>query len=268
MDQALDLATVCAAPVTGRTRARTEQGMSEARQLLAALIIPALNEEPVIGATLHAIPAGVFRLVVVADNGSTDRTAEIARKAGALVVVEPERGYGATCLTALAALPVDIDTLVFLQADLSEDPTEVPALLDPLERDEADLVLGSRVLGLAEDGALLPHQAFGNWLATRLIHLLYGHRYTDLCAFRAIRRDALERLHLRDRNYGWTVEMQVRALEEGLRVVEVPVSYRKRVAGVNKVSGNLSASLRAGWVILTTVLRLWWRRRKAHFELC
>ena len=234
--------------------------------LSAALIIPALNEEPVIAATLRAIPPGVFRLVIVADNGSTDRTAEVARACAATVVIEPERGYGAACLRALAALPPDIGAVVFLQADLSEDPSEATALLGPIERDEADLVLGSRLLGRAEKGALLPHQAFGNWLATTLIRLLYGHRYTDLCGFRAIRRDALERLRMQDRNYGWTVEMQVRALEQGLRVLEVPVSYRKRAAGVNKVSGNLRASLRAGWIILKTVFCLWWRRPKACFE--
>jgi glycosyltransferase involved in cell wall biosynthesis len=238
--------------------------VSEPGTLSAALIIPALNEEPVIAATLRAIPTGVFRHVLVADNGSTDRTAEIARAGGATVVIEPERGYGATCLRALAALPPEIDSVVFLQADLSEDPSEARALLGPIERDEADLVLGSRVLGRAEAGALLPHQVFGNWLATRLIRLLYGHRYTDLCAFRAIRRDALERLRMQDRNYGWTVEMQVRALEQGLRVLEVPVSYRKRAAGVNKVSGNLTASLHAGWIILKTVFRLWRRRPGAN----
>jgi len=167
--------------------------------LSAALIIPALNEEPVIAATLRAIPPGVFRLVIVADNGSTDRTAEVARACDATVVIEPERGYGAACLRALAALPPDIGAVVFLQADLSEDPSEATALLGPIERDEADLVLGSRLLGRAEKGALLPHQAFGNWLATTLIRLLYGHRYTDLCGFRAIRRDALERLRMQDR---------------------------------------------------------------------
>jgi glycosyltransferase involved in cell wall biosynthesis len=240
--------------------------VSEPGTLHPALIIPALNEEPVIAATLRAIPPGVFRLVIVADNGSTDRTVELARSGGATVVVEPERGYGAACLRALAALPPDIDSIVFLQADLSEDPSEAPTLIAPIARGEADLVLGSRVLGRAEAGALLPHQAFGNWLATTLIRLLYGHRYPDLCAFRAIRRDALERLRMQDRNYGWTVEMQVRALEHGLRVLEVPVSYRKRTAGVNKVSGNLRASLRAGWIILKTVFRLWWRRPNARFE--
>jgi len=234
--------------------------VTEPEALHAALIIPALNEEPVIAATLRAIPSGVFHQVIVADNGSTDRTAEAARACGATVVVEPERGYGAACLRALAALSPEIDAVVFLQADLSEDPAEAPLLLAPIVNGEADLVLGSRVLGRADAGALLPHQAFGNWLATRLIRLLYGHRYTDLCAYRAIRRDALDRLRMRDRNYGWTVEMQVRALEQGLRIREVPVSYRKRAAGVNKVSGNLRASVHAGWVIVTTVFRLWWRR--------
>ena len=234
--------------------------MGEAKAMCAALVIPALNEEPVIASTLQAIPPGVFRLVIVADNGSADRTAEVARACGAAVVVESERGYGAACLTALAALPPEIDVIAFLQADLSEDPSEAPRLLAPIALGEADLVLGSRIQGSADEGALLPHQTFGNWVATSLIRLLYGHRYTDLCAYRAIRRDCLERMQMQDRNYGWTVEMQVRALELGLRVLEVPVSYRKRAAGVNKVSGNLKASVRAGWIILRTVFRLWWRR--------
>jgi glycosyltransferase involved in cell wall biosynthesis len=242
------------------TRSSREPPRSLCDALRAALIVPALNEEAVIAATLRAIPLGVFHLVIVADNGSTDRTAAIARECGAMVVIEPERGYGAACLRGLAALPAEIDVVVFLQADLSEDPSEAPLLLAPIARGEADLVLGSRILRRAEEGALLPHQAFGNWVATTLIRLLYGHRYTDLCAYRAIRRDALERLHMRDRNYGWTVEMQVRALEHGLRILEVPVSYRMRAAGVNKVSGNLRASVHAGWIILTTVFSLWWRR--------
>jgi len=235
--------------------------VTESGALRAALVIPALNEEPVIAATLQAIPPRLFSLVIVADNGSTDRTAETARAHGAMVVVEPERGYGAACLRALAALPPDIDVVAFLQADLSEDPSEAPLLLAPIARGEADLVLGSRILRRADQGALLPHQVFGNWLATALIRLLYGHIYTDLCAYRAIRRDALDRMQMQDRNYGWTVEMQVRALEHGLRIVEVPVSYRKRAAGVNKVSGNPKASIHAGWIILRTVFRLWWRRK-------
>ena len=234
--------------------------MSEQTNMRAALVIPALNEEPVIARTLRAIPPGVFCLVIVADNGSTDHTAAIARSCGATVVSEGERGYGAACLRALAALPPEIEAVVFLQADLSEDPSEAVSLLAPIARGKADLVLGSRVLGRAEQGALLPHQAFGNWVATSLIHLLYGHQYSDLCGFRAIRRDSLERIQMQDRNYGWTVEMQVRALELGLRILEVPVSYRKRAAGENKVSGNLKSSVRAGWIILGTVFRLWWRR--------
>src|SRR5208283_1215534 len=160
----------------------------------AALIIPALNEEPVLGRTLAAIPPGLFQVVIVADNGSTDRTAEVARAWGATVVSEPERGYGAACLKALAALSPGIDVVVFMQADWSEDPAEARRLIEPIARGEADLALGSRALGGAEPGALLPHQVFGNWLATVLIRLLYRRRYSDIGGFRAIRREALERL--------------------------------------------------------------------------
>jgi glycosyltransferase involved in cell wall biosynthesis len=226
-----------------------------------ALIIPALNEEAVLGQTLQRIPAALYRVVIVADNGSTDRTAEIARSHGALVTSEPERGYGATCLKALAALPAEIQTVVFMQSDLSEDPAEAKHLLAPILDGRADMVLGSRTLGHAERGALYTHQVFGNWLATSLIRVFYAYRYTDLGPYRAIRRDALERLRMQHRNYGWTIEMQVRALEEGLRIVEVPISYKIRAAGENKVSGNLRASIEAGAKIIWTVLRLWIRRR-------
>jgi glycosyltransferase involved in cell wall biosynthesis len=219
-----------------------------------AVIIPALIVEAVLPQTLSRIPDSF--LVIVADNGSTDGTARVAREAGATVVYEQERGYGAACLRALAALPETVETVVFLQADGSEDPEETQRLLAPLQEGRADLVIGSRTLGKAEPGALFPHQRFGNTVATTMIRLLYRHAYTDLGPFRAIRRDALERLGMKDRNYGWTVEMQVRALQKGLRVLEVPVSYGKRVAGENKVSGNLRASLMAGWKILWTVLKL------------
>jgi glycosyltransferase involved in cell wall biosynthesis len=215
----------------------------------------------VIAHTVREIPRDLIGTVIVADNGSADRTADEARAAGALVVHEPERGYGAACLKALASLPPGARYVVFLQADASEDAAEATLLLQPLFDGEADLVIGSRVGELAEPGSLLPHQRFGNWLACFLIRWLYGHRYTDLGPFRAITAEGLERLRMRDRNYGWTVEMQVRALEERLRVREIPVSYRRRWAGVNKVSGNLVASLRAGQVILTTVFRLWLTRR-------
>jgi len=227
----------------------------------AALIIPALNEAPVLGTTLQHIPARMYRIVIVADNGSTDGTLEIARRHGASVTVEPERGYGATCLRALSSLPPEVDTIVFMQSDMSEDPAEASLLLSPIQEGRADLVLGSRTLGHVDQGALYPHQVFGNWLATRLIRVLYGYRYTDLGPYRAIRRDALERLDMRHRNYGWTIEMQVRAIEEGLRIEEVPIRYRVRAAGVNKVSGNLRASIEAGVKIIWTVLRLWMRRQ-------
>lgn len=228
---------------------------------LVALIIPALNEEAVIGQLLSSVPKDLFSVVIVADNGSSDRTADIARAAGAVVVSEPERGYGAACQHAIHALPAGTSIVVFIQADCSEDPAEARGLLAPIQDGRADLVIGSRALGRADQGALLPHQRFGNWLATTLIRLLYAHRYTDLGPFRAIRTGALRQLGMSDRNYGWTVEMQVKALQHGLRVVEVPVSYRVRAAGENKVSGNMKASLRAGWRIIATIVRLTLRNR-------
>jgi glycosyltransferase involved in cell wall biosynthesis len=237
--------------------------MSDDSATTAALVIPALNEEAVIALTLRSVPEDLYRTIVVADNGSTDGTARIAASMGALVTYEPERGYGATCLRALANLPADIDIVVFMQADLSEDPAEARCLLAPIKDGRADMVIGSRTMGSATPGALLPHQIFGNWLSISLIRLLYGYRYTDLGPYRAIRRDALERLRMSDRNYGWTIEMQVRAIEEKLRILEVPISYRLRAAGENKVSGNLFASVRAGIKIVSTIFRLWWRRRSA-----
>ena len=222
----------------------------------AALIIPALNEEAVIGSTLRAIPPGLFHRIIVADNGSTDRTAEIARQMGATVICEPERGYGAACLSAIATLPDNISAVVFLQADSSEEPAEAARLLAPIFDGRADLVIGSRTLGIADPGALLAHQRFGNALATFLIRLFFGRRFTDLGPFRAIRLDKLRSLGMRDRNYGWTVEMQIRAVRAGLLIEEVPVSYHVRAAGENKVSGNAKASLQAGAKIIWTVLRL------------
>jgi glycosyltransferase involved in cell wall biosynthesis len=226
-----------------------------------ALIVPALNEEDVLGTMLSRIPSGVFDWIIVVDNGSTDRTAEVAQAHGAIVLSEPERGYGAACLRAIEALPEECAAVVFMQADASEDAAEAHRLLAPLWEGRADLVIGSRTLGKAEPGALLAHQKFGNAVATWLIRLLHRHRYSDLGPFRAIRAETLRKLGMRDRNYGWTVEMQVRALRCGVRVLEVPVSYRKRHAGRNKVSGNLKASLLAGCKILWTVLKLSMRKR-------
>jgi glycosyltransferase involved in cell wall biosynthesis len=204
--------------------------------------------------TLAQVPRELYQQIIVADNGSRDRTAEIARQAGATVVTEPERGYGAACLRALASLPPDTDTVVFMDADSSDDPSEAASLLEPILKGRADFVLGSRTLGKAEKGALQPHQRLGNALATFLIRVLFGHRYTDLGPFRAIRLDALRKLDMRDRNFGWTIEMQIKAIRQNLRIEEVPVSYGNRI-GVSKVSGNVKASVLAGIKILWTVFR-------------
>ncbi len=217
-----------------------------------AAIIPALNEAPAIGLVLAELPAWLDE-VVVADNGSSDDTAAVARAAGARVVREEERGYGAACLKALATLP-RAEVLVFLDGDRADHPQEMDRLVDPVAAGEADLVLGSRTLGAREPGALLPQARLGNWLACTLIAHLWGHRYTDLGPFRAISAGALRRLQMADRNYGWTVEMQIKALRAGLRVREVPVSYRRRV-GTSKVSGTARGVLGAGAKILLTIGR-------------
>ncbi len=221
--------------------------------LRVALVIPAFNEEEVIGQTLRGLPQGLFAQVIVAVNGSTDRTAAVARDAGAEVVEIRERGYGAACLAAIPR--IDCDVAVFLQADGSERAEEAIGLIGPIARGEADMVIGSRTLGIAEAGALLPHQRFGNWLSSFLIFRRFGHRYSDIGPFRAIRLSSLKRLPMRERTYGWTVEMQFLALTHGVRVMEVPVSYSVRRAGSPKVAGNFRASIMAGIVILRTVLR-------------
>ncbi len=219
-----------------------------------AVIMPALNEAAAIGQVLAEIPPWLGAKVIVCDNGSTDATPRIARSAGALVVTETQRGYGAACLRALAHLPPETDIVVFLDADHSDFPADMPRLLAPIQQGNADLVIGSRTLGQAEPAALLPHQRFGNWLATTLIRLIWGHAYSDLGPFRAIRRTSLQQLAMGDRDYGWTVEMQIKAIQTGLRIVEVPVRYRPRI-GVSKISGTLSGSVRAGIRILSVVLR-------------
>lgn len=224
-----------------------------------ALIIPALDEEHAIGALLEAIDRTVVRDVIVGDNGSRDATGEVARSRGAQVVRVEDRGYGAACAGALAVLADDVDVVLFMDADGSDDPAEIPLVLQRVLDGRADLVIGSRALGVVERGALTPQQRFGNWLATRLVSLLYGYRYTDLGPFRAIRRDLLDRIEMRDRRYGWTVEMQVRALQLGARVAEVPVRYRRRV-GKSKISGTVTGVLKAGWWIVYTIFKYSRRR--------
>jgi glycosyltransferase involved in cell wall biosynthesis len=201
----------------------------------------------------------------VADNGSTDGTARAAREQGAQIVSEPRRGYGYACLAAIANLPAGAEIVVFLDGDYSDYPAELVDLVSTMVEQKADLVIGSRVLGEREKGSLTPQQRFGNWLSTRLIRLLYGFPYTDLGPFRAIRRDALRRLNMQDLTYGWTVEMQVKALQHRMKVVEIPVRYRKRI-GKSKVSGTLSGSVKAGAKILWTIGKLAINKPKMRSE--
>lgn len=217
--------------------------------------MPALNEEQAIAQVFDALPPGLFARILVVDNGSTDATASIARARGAQVVSEPRRGYGQACLAGLAALGRDADIIVFMDADGSDVPAEAELLLEPIRRGEAELVIGSRTLGGAAPGSLTWPQRWGNRLSVALIWLLFGHRYTDLGPFRAIRRQSLEALGMQDTNFGWTVEMQVKALKRGLRVAEVPVSYRRRL-GQSKISGTVSGVLSAGTKIVWTILKL------------
>ena len=217
---------------------------------------PAYNEQDSIALVLSDIPRPPVRRIVVADNNSRDATAEIARRHGAQVVDAPVPGYGAACLAGLdwirAHDPPDI--IVFLDADYSDHPDELPSVVAPILEGRADLVIGSRTLGKRERGALLPQARMGNLVACTLMRLIYGHRYTDLGPFRAILWSALEALRMADRDFGWTAEMQVKAVKQGLRITEVPVSYRKRI-GVSKITGTVKGTILAGYKILFTVFR-------------
>ncbi len=220
------------------------------------VIIPALNEEASLPRVLKAIPAGLVEQILVVDNGSTDRTAEVAAVHGARVILEPRRGYGAACLAGIARMrehPPDI--VVFLDGDFSDHPEEIESLLVPIREAGCDLVIGSRVLGSAEPGALLPQARAGNRLAVFLLRVLYGARYTDLGPFRAVRFGRLLELGMKDRAYGWTVEMQARAALAGWKTTEVPVSYRRRI-GRSKITGTMRGTVKAGIAILRTLVRL------------
>ena len=230
-----------------------------------AVIIPALNEEASLPRVLRDIPP-VGRVIVV-DNGSTDRTADVASAAGASVVQEPHRGYGAACLKGLATISAGNDAgqalprvVVFLDADYSDDPKVLPTLVHPIFGGAADFVLGSRLLGMREPGAMPPQSVFGNRLACFLMRVLFHARYTDLGPFRAIDYARLIELGMTDRNFGWTVEMQIKAARHGLRTIEVPVPYRCRI-GQSKISGTVWGSIRAGYKILFLIAKYGWFSR-------
>ncbi len=221
------------------------------------VIIPAYNEESAIAKVIDDIPKDLVRDIIVCNNASTDATAQRARQAGATVVDEPRPGYGQACLKGMdliANKAVKPDIVVFVDGDYSDYPQEMPLLVTPLQDDQADLVIGSRALGKSETGAMMPQQIFGNWLATRLIKLFYGHTYTDLGPFRAIKYDALTLIDMQDTNYGWTVEMQVKAVQHDLRIKDVPVNYKVRI-GTSKVSGTIKGTLMAGYKILWTIAK-------------
>lgn len=230
---------------------------------IVKLVIPARNEVDAIGGVIAGVIDAVDE-VIIADNGSTDRTAAVSIAAGASVVYVPEPGYGRACLAAIEAAG-DCDILVFMDGDASDDPNDLPTLLAPILAGTADMVIGSRILGDCDKGSLTVQQRFGNTLACRLMHLFWGYRYTDLGPFRAIRKTSYNRLNMTAPTFGWTVEMQVRALKLNLRCEEIPVHYRKRI-GISKISGTVKGVILAGGYILGTIFweALLGKRTVAH----
>jgi glycosyltransferase involved in cell wall biosynthesis len=223
------------------------------------VVIPAYNEQNAIGRVVRDIPRQWVQEVIVVNNNSNDDTVRHAQEAGATVLQEPRQGYGFACLRGIdylkqqAVLP---DIVVFMDADYSDYPEELPQVVAPIINDGADLVIGSRALGARERGSMTIPQVFGNWLATRLMKWLYGATFTDLGPFRAIRYPALLSLNMQDQTYGWTVEMQLKAAKQGLRYTEVPVRYRQRI-GVSKVSGTVKGTVLAGYKIIGTIIKYW-----------
>ena len=221
------------------------------------IIIPAYNEEKSIVHVLRDIPKHLVRDIIVCNNASTDRTAEVAAENGATVVNQPQKGYGNACLAGMALVAAKAekpDIIVFLDGDYSDHPEELPLIIAPILAEKADMVIGSRALGAREAGSMTPQQVFGNWLATRLIRLFFNYTFTDLGPFRAIRYESLLKIGMIDRNFGWTVEMQVKAAKLKMPCVEIPVTYRRRI-GVSKVSGTLKGTILAGYKIILTIFR-------------
>ena len=222
-----------------------------------SVVIPALNEEePIAEVVRECLATSIPREVIVVDNGSTDRTAERARAAGARVVSAPVRGYGRACAAGVAAINPACDLALFLDGDGSDVPALMGQLIAPLVDGTQDFVIGSRTRGEREPGSMNAQQVFAGHLAGWLMRALYGVKYTDMCPFRALRTDTLARLGMREETYGWNLEMQMRAAQNGLRILEVPVAHRCRTGGVSKVSGTLRGTVVAGWKIVTTFVRI------------
>ena len=222
------------------------------------IIIPAYNEEASIGKVLQDIPKDWVREILVCNNASTDNTATVASQNGGRVLLQPQKGYGSACLKGIEYIKqqaVKPDIVVFLDGDYSDHPEELPSVVRPIIEEEMDMVIGSRALGKLESGAMMPQQIFGNWLATTLIRLFYKYEFTDLGPFRAIRYDKLVEIDMVDPDFGWTVEMQVKAAKYKFNCTEVPVSYRQRI-GVSKVSGTIRGTILAGHKILWTIFKL------------
>jgi len=222
------------------------------------VIIPALNEGESIRQLVLEVYAAADVEVIVVDNGSTDFTGQEAEKAGATVISEPRRGYGFACAAGVASAN-DSDILVFMDGDHSFAPSAIPSLITPIIEDRADMVMGSRILGTIEPGAMFPQQRFGNWLVARLTNLIYGLSITDLGPFRAIRRSMLVELDMQEMTYGWPVEMIIKSAQDGLKILEVPVSYHNRRFGQSKVSGTLWGTILAGWHMLKVAFHYAWR---------
>lgn len=221
------------------------------------VIIPAFNEENGIRQVLNDIPYHIVEEVVVVNNASTDSTEIIARNKGATVLSEPKKGYGRACLAGIDYVKKKIispDIIVFLDADYSDYPEEMDMLIAPIKQGTADLVIGSRALGKRQKGSMTPQQVFGNWLATFLIKIFYGVKFTDLGPFRAIAYDVLLAIDMQDKTYGWTVEMQLKAAKKGFKCVEVPVNYRSRI-GFSKISGTVKGTVLAGYKIISTIFK-------------
>ena len=222
-----------------------------------SVVIPALNEEePIAGVVRECLATNIPREIIVVDNGSEDRSAERAREAGAKVVSAPERGYGRACAAGVAAVGTNCDILVFLDGDGSDCPELMARLVDPIAAGTHDFVIGSRTRGQREPGSMNFQQIFAGKLAGRLMSILYGVRYTDMCPFRAIRRDVFEKLSMSEETYGWNLEMQMKAARAGFRILEVPVNHRCRSGGVSKVSGTLRGTFVAGARIIATFVRI------------